>query len=851
MIASPRHAPSLAIALLFLSLALRLAAAEEALPKVTDGRLVLTRFAAEPNLVTPIGVAVDARGRVYVLESHTHFPKPDYAGPKADRVKVFEDTDGDGRGDRVTVFHEGLHHGMNLALGPEGRLHATHRNGLVRLEDTDGDGHCDRRVDLLVMETPGTYPHNGIGALAFSPDGWVYVGQGENLGEKFTLRGTDGRSFSDREGGYVFRCRPDGSGLEVVASGFWNPFGLAFFGGEYLLAVDNDPDSRPPNRLLDLIPQGDYGYKFRFGRSGLHPFQAWNGELPGTLPMVSGVGEGSSAVMACDRTAFPRDYHEAVLVTAGWDHRIEVYRPRSFGASLRAEREILVEGDAQFRPIGLATAPDGAVFFTDWVDVSYNVHGKGRLWRLAPKSAGAKPGAPLVLKPGRERKHLRELLAAVPDRDQARVFAALGQSDPFVVSAAVTALSRPEWRLAARRALMHPVASVRLGGLLALRRAAVTNAAQVAGAMLPDPNPAVRLMAVIWTGESALVSLTNQLEAALRSGPVTPALVRAHGAAAQILAQAAGGAGLGSAAAAFDFRETPDATRALEVLRAPASKTPAAARLDAVRALFGTTNADAVGVLRRLAANRREPSELRADAVAALTAQPAATAVLLELVVDGDAAVRLAAARALRPVSGEREVQQAFARWLKSAGPGRDPAVREELAYALELAGIAYSGAAGTNRPASVAEWRQALVVEGDAAQGRRVFFSSQAGCARCHRIEDLGGRLGPDLSTIARGANREKLIYSILEPSRDIPPQFVAHTVEARDGQSWTGLLLAQTADGTLTLATMEGRAMVLPGQDIASHTQSKVSLMPTGLERALTVGEFRDLLAFLLSRK
>ena len=50
--------------------------------------------------------------------------------------------------------------------------------------------------------------------------------------------------------------------------------------------------SCPPCRLIDVVMGGDYGYKFRYGRSGLHPYTAWNGEIPGTLPMVAGTGLG-------------------------------------------------------------------------------------------------------------------------------------------------------------------------------------------------------------------------------------------------------------------------------------------------------------------------------------------------------------------------------------------------------------------------------------------------------------------------------------------------------------------------------------------------------------------------------
>ena len=83
----------------------------------------------------------------------------------------------------------------------------------------------------------------------------------------------------------------------------------------HLLAVDNDPDSRPPCRLLDVVEQGDYGFKFRYGRSGLHPFIAWNGELPGTLPMMSSTGEAPSGLLDCDSAKLPSRFRGAVLVT--------------------------------------------------------------------------------------------------------------------------------------------------------------------------------------------------------------------------------------------------------------------------------------------------------------------------------------------------------------------------------------------------------------------------------------------------------------------------------------------------------------------------------------------------------
>ena len=357
--------------------------------KVVDSRLALSVFAESPQIMTPTGLAIDDAGRVIAIECHTHFRPDDYDGPKADRIRAYEDTDGDGKADKVTTLFEGTATTMALALEPDGAMIVATRNEVFRIKKQAGGTYGDKTT-LARLETKGDYPHNGLAGVTLDFAGNVYFGLGENLGVDYRLVGADGKALKGGgEGGNIYRMKPDGSGLERIATGFWNPFALAFDPFGRLFAVDNDPDSRPPCRLLHIVEGGDYGYRFRNGRRGLHPFTAWNGELPGTLPMVAGTGEAPSGIVVYESDGLPADYVGTILGTSWGDHRIERFRLKPKGASFTASVDAVVTGGEDFRPVAIATAPNGDVYVTDWVDKSYSLHKKGRIWRL--RGAGTVP----------------------------------------------------------------------------------------------------------------------------------------------------------------------------------------------------------------------------------------------------------------------------------------------------------------------------------------------------------------------------------------------------------------------------------------------------------------------------
>ena len=106
-------------AALFASLILASNAFAQDQPPVSlDPRLKIELFAENPQIVTPTGIDVDHAGRVWAIESNTHFPPEGYKGHPTDRVLVMEETDGDRKADKITVFKDGLTHTMSIAVKP-------------------------------------------------------------------------------------------------------------------------------------------------------------------------------------------------------------------------------------------------------------------------------------------------------------------------------------------------------------------------------------------------------------------------------------------------------------------------------------------------------------------------------------------------------------------------------------------------------------------------------------------------------------------------------------------------------------------------------------------------------------
>ena len=507
----------------------------EPVPTFQDDRLSLTLFAEDPSIVTPIGMAIDTLDRVFVIESHTHHPPEDYEGPEGDRVKVFMDTDKDGRADSVSVFAEGLHQAMNLAFSPQGELFAVCAREVVRLPDVDKDGRCDEVQTIVRLETSERYAHNSLLGITFDRMGWMYIARG-NTGSRYyrfrSVRSEESlipvEGYGD--GGSVIRCRPDGSELQEYATGFWNPFDLKFDRNGHLLLVDNDPDARGPNRLLHVVNRGNYGYKSLFGGAGTHSFQGWDGSLPGTLPFIAGTGEAPSGLIDCKRTSLPSDYADSVLATIWNENSIERFELKRAGESLSLRKKtILLQGGNEFRPVALDCDTKGNLFITDWVLVNYPNHGRGRIWRLSTKpDVGSTLQPASYFDPYREpTKHGNNLV------ERTGFIQTLKSSDKFSFHRVMVELSKPEHDAARGALVNHGSAQVRLGALLAMRQADTVSEQAIQAALL-DSDESLKIAALMWIGEGQLGSLKPLLPTALKND-VTPAVFDAYLAATEML----------------------------------------------------------------------------------------------------------------------------------------------------------------------------------------------------------------------------------------------------------------------------------------------------------------------------
>ncbi len=140
--------------------------------------------------------------------------------------------------------------------------------------------------------------------------------------------------------------------------------------------------------------------------------------------------------------------------------------------------------------------------------------------------------------------------------------------------------------------------------------------------------------------------------------------------------------------------------------------------------------------------------------------------------------------------------------------------------------------------------------LEGDSMLGRETFFDldGPAACAKCHLVQERGGDVGPELTSVAGTRTARFIVESVLQPSIEIASGYESILIETAAGRILDGVVQRETSD-SLWLATAEGDVMALAVADIARRRTQEISLMPGNLAEVLTVTELHDLLAYLMT--
>ncbi len=146
------------------------------------------------------------------------------------------------------------------------------------------------------------------------------------------------------------------------------------------------------------------------------------------------------------------------------------------------------------------------------------------------------------------------------------------------------------------------------------------------------------------------------------------------------------------------------------------------------------------------------------------------------------------------------------------------------------------------SREEVTAKFKPSIAAKGDAKKGQLQYM---ARCVACHRAGNMGLQVGPDLITV-KTKGREALLTAILEPHKEVASQFIAYTINTKDGQTLAGIITSDTAN-SMTLRMMGGIEKTLQRSEIKGSSSTGQSLMPEGLETGMSVEDMADLLSFI----
>jgi uncharacterized protein len=509
----------------------------------------LELFAGEPDINQPITFNFDERGRLWVIEAIDYPNRVLDGAPGDDRIKILEDTNGDGRADTITVFAEDLNLATSLVFANGGVIVAAAPHMLF-LKDTNGDGKADVR-QILSTGWGIRDSHAGPSNLMYGPDNYIWgtIGYSGFDGEM------NGRPMQFGQG--MFRFRPDGSDFEYVTGSTNNTWGIGMtetfdvFGS----TANNDPSFYVaiPNRYfegvqgLPMPPGGGRGvgagYQSAAQFYAVHPVTPYIRQVD-----VHGGYTAAAGHHIYTARAFPRWYWNRVaFITEPTAHLIGqgVLEKQGAGFVTRDGWNLLAGAEEWVAPVHAQVGPDGAVWVSDWYnfiaqhnptpqgfangignayETSMRDRHRGRIYRVSYRNAPPATRLSLSVDDPRGllaalgsdnmlwRLHAQRLLIERGQKDVVPQLAALTRDrsvDEIGLNGAAlhalwtlhglgeTATLASEGGRAAVEALKHPAAGVRKAAAMVLPRTPEAARAIVDAGLVSDPDLHTRLAVLL------------------------------------------------------------------------------------------------------------------------------------------------------------------------------------------------------------------------------------------------------------------------------------------------------------------------------------------------------------------
>jgi putative membrane-bound dehydrogenase-like protein len=362
-------------------------------------------FASEPDVMNPVAMAWDARGRLWVAENFTYAERGVRIDPNhKDRVLIFEPSSEKGKPPKRTVFMDGLDALTSVEVG-QGGVWLLCPPRLLFVPDPDGDGLADAspRVVLDGFTVADSNHHNLANGLRWGPDGWLYGRAGASCPGEIGVPGAAASERIPMRGG-IWRYHPQRKVFEVICHGTTNPWGHdwdalgeAFFvntvnghlwhmmpGAHFVRPHTADPN---PHAYVAIDQHADH-YHFDTGKG-------WSASRDGAASDLGG-GHAHSGALIYNGGLLSDEYKGQLFTLNFHGRRINVERLERSGTGYvgKHETDIAQTSDSWFRGVDLSTGPDGSVYVLDWSDTgechenSGVYRTSGRIYRIYAETTG-------------------------------------------------------------------------------------------------------------------------------------------------------------------------------------------------------------------------------------------------------------------------------------------------------------------------------------------------------------------------------------------------------------------------------------------------------------------------------